>query len=127
MSPRGKNLKNEASIVWEEDPSGLEYVRVCNRPCHARRRIARWDGPGRRIGYATLKPSTPSDRDPLGGGRTGIFTRRVFFLQDHDRDSDPGGVYRTGAPVEAKDPRTILPGADGEQNSRAWGGKWPRS
>jgi hypothetical protein len=44
-------------------------------------------------------------------GQPGTFKRRVFFLKDHDRDSEPDGVYRSpGEPCEAVDPRLISPG-----------------
>lgn len=43
-------------------------------------------------------------RDDLG-----FFARRVFWLKDHDRDSDPTGCYATDAPAEAVDPRAVRP------------------
>jgi hypothetical protein len=39
-----------------------------------------------------------------------MFTRRLFFLKDYDRDSDPTGIYQTGEPAEAVDPRKVEPG-----------------
>jgi hypothetical protein len=41
-----------------------------------------------------------------------MFTRRLFFLKDYDRDSDPTGIYQIGEPCEAIDPRQVRPGVD---------------
>jgi hypothetical protein len=80
-------------------------VRSFEYQASGRRRIAKWPMEGRRVGYAVLRPDAPHDPQLPGN-----FTRRVFFLKDHDRDSDPDGVYSYGAPAEAVDPRTITPG-----------------
>jgi hypothetical protein len=110
-------LSHEADIVWEENIAGLDYVRVCEYTYPARKRIRKWDGPGRRVGYSVLKPDAPHYDAP------GRFFRREFVLMEHDRDSDPQGVYSShGCPSEAVDPRTVRPGRKGEQTERAWGG-----
>jgi len=113
---RGANLADEAEIVWEEDPSNFDYVRSYELTTSGRKRIAKWTGEGRRVGYAVLRQDAP--HDPCFPGR---FTRRIFFLKDHDRDSAPNGVYRCGAPCEAVDPRTISPAVPGRLTPRAWG------
>jgi Family of unknown function (DUF6009) len=82
-----------------------------------RRRIKKWRGAGRRVGYSVVWPDAPSEK---GWGWLG-FTRREFFLKEYDRDSNPNGVYKTGCPTEGVDPLTVYPGVPGEQNDRAWG------
>jgi hypothetical protein len=110
------NLDLEVEIVWEEDPSNFDYVRCYELQTSGRKRIAKWPMEGRRVGYAVLRPDAPHDpRLP------GTFTRRVFFLKRHDRDSQPNGVYRTGAPAEAVDPWTVSPGVAAWLTPRAWG------
>lgn len=51
---------------------------------------------------ATLAPQAKASRSP------GTFRRRVFWLLPHDRDTQPEGLYKTGAPAEAVDPRTLV-------------------
>jgi hypothetical protein len=46
----------------------------------------------------------------------------VFWLLPHDRDTDPEGLYATGAPAEAVDPRTLAPGSKGCKTERSEGG-----
>jgi uncharacterized protein DUF6009 len=114
-------MTHEAEIVWEEDISGLDYVRVYRLPTKGRRRISKWTLEGRRVGNAVLKPDAPCDRDTYACPLRGRFTRRVFYLKDHDRDRDPGGVYKTGCPVDAVDPRTVRPGVAGVQTPQVVG------
>jgi hypothetical protein len=119
---RGANLADEAEIVWEEDPSNFDYVREYALTTCGRKRIAKWTGEGRRVGYAVLRPDAPHDFH-----FPGRFTRRIFFLKDHDRDSQPNGLYNTGAPCEAVDPRTISPGVPGRLTTRAWAERLDKS
>jgi hypothetical protein len=113
-------LKHEVEIVWEEDPDDFDYVRERLDTYPNRRRIKKWRGAGRRVGYSVVALDAPSERGlwgPLG------FYRREFFVLDHDRDSEPGGCYGSvGCPIEGVDPRTVRPGVPGEQNDRAWSG-----
>ncbi|MFI9190476.1 DUF6009 family protein [Streptomyces californicus] len=51
-----------------------------------------------------------------------MFTRRVFWVKEHDRSEQPDGAYSSGAPSEAVDPRTVAPRVCGELTERAWGG-----
>jgi hypothetical protein len=102
----------ELEVVWEEDIAELDYVRETAVAASGRRRIAKWRGEGRRVGYALLKPDAPCDRAEDGRPLRGTFTRRVFFLKDHDRDSEPNGVYERGCPAEAVDPRAVHAGID---------------
>lgn len=53
------------------------------------------------VGYAILGPEAKAFR------ASGTFRRRVFWLQPHDRDADPAGLYAKSAPAEAVDPRTL--------------------
>ncbi|AGK76237.1 hypothetical protein SFUL_1265 [Streptomyces microflavus DSM 40593] len=50
-----------------------------------------------------LKPNAPSGDVP------GRFIRRVFWVKEHDRSEQPEGTYKTTAPSEAVDPRTVAP------------------
>ncbi len=106
MSIRGaKQDPSEEAIVWEEDIARLDYVREFRATAYSRRRPGPWRGEGRRVGYSVLRADAPNT------GQPGTFKRRVFFLKDHDRDSEPDGVYRSpGEPCEAVDPRLISPG-----------------
>ncbi|MER6699784.1 DUF6009 family protein [Streptomyces fimicarius] len=77
-----------------------------------------WRGQvGRQVGYALLKSNAPSD-----GDAPGMFTRRVFWVKEHNRSEQPDGAYSSGTPSEAVDPRTVAPRVCGELTERAWGG-----
>lgn len=118
-SDRRDLLKHEVSIIWEEDPRRLDYVREKLDMYPNRRRIRKWRGGGRRVGYSVVGPGAPNERGFWGGWMG--FYRREFFLEEHDRACDPAGVYETGCPVEGVDPLTVRPGVAGVQNDRAWG------
>lgn len=116
-SAMDRTLRHESDIEWTEDITRLDYVReYIDAWACTRRRPVPWRGPGRRVGYSLLTADAPNN------GQPGFFTRRVFWVNDHDRSEQPEGIYRTGAPVEAVDPRTVRPGAHGEITERAWGG-----
>ncbi|WP_326598366.1 DUF6009 family protein [Streptomyces sp. NBC_01803] len=66
-----------------------------------------------------LRADAPSGEVP------GTFARRVFWVKDHDRSEQPNGLYKTSAPSEAVDPRTVEPGAWGQLTERAWGSPFP--
>lgn len=97
----GEVVANETRIVWLLDPSRFAYVR-----------------------QAAIVTRTPSGlpSDYLGGTRLlvgysevrksgrGLYRRRIFYLRDTDRDLDPLGAYRYGAPAEAVDPMTVSAG-----------------
>lgn len=97
-------LSSEQSIIWEEDIDRLDYVREIELPAATRQRPVPWRGEGRRVGYAVLRP------DARNSGSPGTFNRRVFFLKDYDRDTEPAGIYEIGEPAEAIDPRLVRPG-----------------
>ncbi|AZM89012.1 transcription factor [Streptomyces sp. W1SF4] len=122
MKNRHGDIGHEDDIVWTEDVESFDYVRetvVDN--AGTRRRPVSWRGhAGRRVGYAVLKQDAPNS-----DGAPGMFSRRVFWVKEHDRSEQPDGVYSTGAPTEAVDPRTVAPGVWGELTERAWGGKLP--
>jgi hypothetical protein len=112
-----KVLSHEAEIVWEVNPATLPYVR--STIAHSGRRRGPVRAPaGRRVGYANLRPDAPSDSP-------GNFTRRVFWVKEHDRADDPNGTYVKGCPVEAVDPLTVAVGVAGEITDRAWGAPVP--
>ncbi len=108
----GEDISQELAIHWDEPIDNLDYVRASMAYAGTRARGVPWYGPGRRVGYAILRP----DADNAG---LYYFDRRVFWLKDYDRDSDPGGVYETGTPSEGIDPLTVAPGIWGEKTSRA--------
>ncbi|MEU7566115.1 DUF6009 family protein [Streptomyces fradiae] len=113
-------LQHEEQIVWTEDVGGFDYVRQSvHRSSATRQKPVAWRGSGRRVGYSVLKSDAPSGETP------GKFVRRVFWVKDHDRSEQPNGTYKTSAPSEAVDPRTVAPGVWGELTERAWGGPLP--
>ncbi|MFF9017268.1 DUF6009 family protein [Streptomyces sp. NPDC014870] len=112
-------LEHEEQIVWTEDVGDFDYVRqTVARLSTTRQKPVGWNGAGRRVGYSVLKSDAPS-------GDTGRFVRRVFWVKAYDRSEQPDGTYKTSAPSEAVDPRTVAPGVLGELTERAWGGPLP--
>ncbi|MFD5111659.1 DUF6009 family protein [Streptomyces sp. NPDC058391] len=113
---RDATLRYETEIVWTENFQRLDYVReTLDTSAGTRFRPLPWNGPGQRVGYSTLAADAPNNGSP------GRFTRRIFWVKDSDRSAQPDGTYRTTAPTEAVDPRTVRPGVMGELTERAWG------
>lgn len=109
-------LRHETEIVWTEDVDAFDYVRETIDPCAgSRARPLRWASDGRRVGYSVLATTAPNNGSP------GRFTRRIFWVKAYDRSEQPDGTYRTTAPSEAADPRTVRPGIKGSLTERAWG------
>lgn len=118
MRTRPEDITHEEEIVWTENIDSFDYVReTLVNDAATRRRPVSWRGQGRRVGYAVLKKDAPSPDAP------GRFSRRLFWVKEHDRSELPDGVYSSGAPTEAVDPRTVAPRVPGELTERAWGGK----
>lgn len=111
-----EDLTHETDLVWLEDTEPLDYVRQTLDRVSSRRRRPPYHRDGRLIGYAVLGPDAKASR------ASGTFLRRVFWLAPHDRDQDPHGLYATGAPSEAVDPRTVSPRAKGYKTERSEGG-----
>ncbi|MFD5516294.1 DUF6009 family protein [Streptomyces sp. DT193] len=109
-------IVHEAAFVWLEDISGLDYVRQSLDRLPNRRGKPAYHRDGRMVGYATLGTEAKPSRS------SGTFRRRVFWLLPHDRDTVPDGLYATGAPAEAVDPRTLAPGSKGRKTERSEGG-----
>ncbi|MFZ4156693.1 DUF6009 family protein [Streptomyces pseudogriseolus] len=107
---------HEAELVWLEDITALDYVRQSLDRLPTRRGRPAYHRDGRMVGYALLGPQAKPSRS------SGTFRRRVFWLLPHDRDTDPEGLYATGAPAEAVDPRTLAPGRKGHKTERSEGG-----
>ncbi|MCX4993544.1 DUF6009 family protein [Streptomyces sp. NBC_00568] len=109
-------LAGEECLVWLESIGDLDYVRqsLDRLPTRAGRPAYHRDG--RMVGYAVLQPHARSSRT------SGTFLRRVFWLLPHDRDGMPDGLYHSGAPSEAVDPRTVAPGIKGYKTERSEGG-----
>nr|WP_052412413.1 DUF6009 family protein [Streptomyces mutabilis] len=97
-------ILHEAELVWLEDIAALDYVRQCLDRLPTRRGRPAHHRDGRMVGYALLGPQAKPSRS------SGTFRRRVLWLLPHGRDTEPEGLYATGAPAEAVDPRTLAPG-----------------
>lgn len=97
-----EQLTHESDLVWLEDTSTLDYVRQSLDRLPTRRGRPAYHRDGRMVGYALL------DTDARSSRASGTFLRRVFWLLPHDRDGQPEGLYASGAPSEAVDPRTLL-------------------
>ncbi|MFD3518541.1 DUF6009 family protein [Streptomyces sp. NPDC058657] len=109
-------ILHEIDLVWLEDVSDLDYVRQSLDRLPTRRGKPAYHRDGRMVGYAVLGPGAKSSRS------SGTFRRRVFWLLPHDRDTAPEGLYSSGAPAEAVDPRTLAPGTKGRKTERSEGG-----
>ena len=110
-----RQLAHEANVVWLEDLDNLDYVRQALDKSGRRTGRPRYARDGRIVGYAEL------DKDAEASPASGLFQRRTFFLLPHDRPNEPEGLYKEGAPGEAVDPRTVLPGCVGEKTPRSQG------
>ncbi|MFG2894810.1 DUF6009 family protein [Streptomyces sp. NPDC048248] len=110
------DLTHEIELVWLEEINDLDYVRQHRDRVTGRNRKPAFHRDGRLVGYAVLGANAKASR------ASGTHLRRVFWLAPHDRDSQPDGIYATGAPSEAVDPRTIAPGAKGYKTERSEGG-----
>ncbi|MEU3838455.1 DUF6009 family protein [Streptomyces sp. NPDC028635] len=108
-------IVHEVDLVWLEDISELDYVRQSLDRLPTRRGRPAYHRDGRMVGYALLGPQAKPSRS------SGTFRRRVFWLLPHDRDTAPDGLYATGAPAEAVDPRTLAPGSKGRKTDRSEG------
>ncbi|WP_129312327.1 DUF6009 family protein [Streptomyces sp. L2] len=109
-------ISYETELVWLEDVNCLDYVRQSLDRLPSRRGKPAYYRDGRMVGYAQLGPRARPSRS------SGTFRRRVFWLLPHDRDSVPDGLYASGAPAEAIDPRTLAPGDKGRKTERSEGG-----
>jgi hypothetical protein len=109
-------ISHEAELVWLEDIDQLDYVRQSLDRLPTRKSKPPYHRPGRMVGYAIL------DADADASRASGTFRRRVFWLQPHDRDSEPDGLYAKSAPAEAVDPRTLQPRVKGYKTERSEGG-----
>ncbi|MFD0034088.1 DUF6009 family protein [Streptomyces sp. NPDC127172] len=109
-------IRHESDLVWLEDITELDYVRQSLDRLPTRRGKPAYHRDGRMVGYATLSPQAKASRS------SGTFRRRVFWLLPHDRDTQPEGLYETGAPAEAVDPRTLEAGMKGYKTERSEGG-----
>ncbi|MFJ3164387.1 DUF6009 family protein [Streptomyces kanasensis] len=109
-------LKHETELVWLEDVHQLDYVRQSLDRLPTRSGKPAYHRDGRMVGYAILSSQARASR------ASGTFRRRVFWLLPHDRDTEPEGLYATGAPAEAVDPRTVTAGSKGRKTERSEGG-----
>ncbi|MFF3994441.1 DUF6009 family protein [Streptomyces cyaneofuscatus] len=109
-------ISHEIELVWLEETADLDYVRQSLDRLPTRRGKPPYHRDGRMIGYALLSSRAKASRS------SGTFRRRVFWLLPHDRDTQPQGLYATGAPAEAVDPRTLAPATKGYKTERSEGG-----
>ncbi|WP_318219174.1 DUF6009 family protein [Streptomyces sp. SCL15-6] len=109
-------IVHETDLVWLEDTADLDYVRQSLDRLPNRKGKPAYHRDGRMVGYAVLGATAKPSR------ASGTFRRRVFWLLPHDRDSEPDGLYITGAPAEAVDPRTLEPRVKGYKTERSEGG-----
>lgn len=109
-------ISHETELVWLEDIEQLDYVRQSLDRLPTRRGKPAYHRDGRMVGYAILDSTAKASRS------SGTFRRRVFWLLPHDRDTEPDGLYATGAPAEAIDPRTLEPRDRGRKTERSEGG-----
>ncbi|MEU1569089.1 DUF6009 family protein [Streptomyces mirabilis] len=112
-------LTDEIDIVWLIPVDELDYVREGFDITKRRTGRPAYHGHGRLVGYANLRPDAVPTRD------SGRYNRRTFWLLSHDRGEAPDTEYRTHAPLEAVDPRTVGPGQPGYLTERAWGKPLP--
>ncbi|MCZ4101059.1 DUF6009 family protein [Streptomyces sp. H39-C1] len=111
-----EQIAHETTLVWLEDTTHLEYVRQTLDRLTTRGGKPPYHRDGRMVGYAVLGPSARASR------QSGTFLRRVFWLLPHDRDQQPDGLYASGAPSEAVDPRTLAARTKGYKTERSEGG-----
>ncbi|MFE6894390.1 DUF6009 family protein [Streptomyces sp. NPDC057694] len=109
-------ISHETELVWLEDIDQLDYVRQSLDRLPTRKAKPAYHRDGRMVGYAVLSGTAKASR------ASGTFRRRVFWLLPHDRDSQPTGLYATGAPAEGVDPRTLTPRVKGYKTERSEGG-----
>ncbi|MEV5646373.1 DUF6009 family protein [Streptomyces flaveolus] len=109
-------ISHETELVWLENIQQLDYVRQSLDRLPTRKGRPAYHRDGRMVGYALLDPTAKPSR------ASGTFRRRVFWLLPHDRDTQPEGLYATGAPAEAIDPRTLGPRVKGNKTERSEGG-----
>ncbi|MGF1430173.1 DUF6009 family protein [Kitasatospora sp. LaBMicrA B282] len=108
-------ISHEIDLVWLEDITRLDYVRQSLDRLPTRRGKPAYHRDGRMVGYALLGPQAKPSPS------SGTFRRRVFWLLPHDRDTDPDGLYATGAPAEAVDTLSLAPGSKGRKTERSEG------
>jgi hypothetical protein len=111
-----EEISDETELVWLEDVGELDYVRQSLDRLPTRRGKPSYHRDGRMVGYALLGPGAKPSRS------SGTFRRRVFWLLPHDRDTEPDGLYATGAPAEAVDPCTLAAAVKGRKTERSEGG-----
>ncbi|MGW4107469.1 DUF6009 family protein [Streptomyces sp. NPDC004976] len=109
-------ISHETDLVWLEEIGPLDYVRQSLDRLPTRGGKPAYHRDGRMVGYARLS------RDAKASRSSGTFRRRVFWLLPHDRDAEPEGLYATGAPAEAVDPRTLAARVRGYKTERSEGG-----
>lgn len=97
-------LAYEASIVWLEDYTNLDYVRaIFVNYCTHRRNALTPEGKGRVVGYSRLTADARTNPE------TGFYTRRVFFLLD----GESGRTADGSPPKGTLDPKSIAPSTFG--------------
>jgi hypothetical protein len=121
MSEKARSLSDvefESNIVWLENITNIHYVREhFEQAARKRKGKLKYDR-HHIIGYSELESDAPS-RMPGG------FSRRVFWLADHDRFYEEEGLYKVSCPMSAVDPLTVKAKILGKKTERAWNGTLP--
>ncbi len=96
-------LAYESSIIWTQDISALDFVRVATvRNARSRRGALKLDDSRLTVvGYSKLTDDAPTDT-------THHFTRRVFYLRNED-----SRLNMNAFPRGAVDPNSLMPGGTG--------------
>ncbi len=99
-------LAFESSIIWTQDVTTLDFVRVATvRNARNRRGRLRLDDPRITVvGYSKLSDGAPTDPE------TRHFVRRVFYLREED-----SRLNMNAFPPSAIDPKTVAPGVQGRK------------
>jgi len=105
-------VPGEIDIVWLRDPLTFRYLRESQYMTTWRRGQIRRPYNGILVGYAVQRKH---------GQSVQAYVRRYWWLKNHDRDLDHGGVYgadtwaRGPAPTEAVVPESVSVGCKSEQ------------
>jgi hypothetical protein len=100
-----KHFADEESIIWLRETASLKYVREAVVSSRYRKKRPGYCGAGELVGYATIRNDVSAS--------SGLFTRRIFLLMDHDWPND--GPYKEsgGFPCEAVAPASVKAGVPG--------------
>lgn len=101
---RGNPLAFESSVIWTQEITELDFVRVATvRNARNRTGKLRLDDPRLTVvGYSKLTDDAPTDPE------THHFTRRIFYLREED-----SRLNLNAFPKGSVDPKSVYPGVVG--------------